>query len=44
MRSFSVDRGTSENKEKVAAVVPITSVEVTCSEAILALSFSTSLV
>ena len=32
------------NEEKVAAVVPVTSVEVTCSEAMLALCFSTLLV
>ena len=32
------------NEEKVAAVVPVTSAEVTCSEAMLALSFSTLLV
>ena len=35
---------TLSNEEKVAAVVPVTSVEVTCSEAMLALSFSTLLV
>ena len=35
---------TLSNEEKVAVVVPVTSVEVTCSEAILAPSFSTLLV
>ena len=35
---------TLSNEEKVAAVVPVTSVEVTCSEAMLVLSFSTLLV
>ena len=38
--SFTVNCDTFFNEEKVAAVVPITSVEVTCSEAMLALSFS----
>ena len=32
------------NEEKVAVVVPVTSVEVTCSVAMIALSFSTLLV
>ena len=41
MHSFTVNRDTFSNEEKVAAVVPVTSVEVTCSEAMLALSFST---
>ena len=44
MHSFTVNCDTFSNEEKVAAVVPVTSVEVTCSEAILALSFSTLLV
>ena len=44
MHSFTVDCDTFTNAEKVAAVVPVTSVEVTCSEAMLALSFSTLLV
>ena len=44
MHSFTVNCDTFSNKEKVAAVVPVTSVEVTCSEAMLALSFSTLLV
>ena len=44
MHSFTVNCNTLSNEEKVAAVVPVTSVEVTCSEAMLALSFSTLLV
>ena len=44
MHSFTVNCNTFSNEEKVAAVVPVTSVEVTCSEAMLALSFSTLLV
>ena len=44
MHSFTDNCDTFSNEEKVAAVVPITSVEVTCSEAILALSLSTLLV
>ena len=44
MYSFTVNCDTFSNEEKVAAVVPVTSVEVTCSEAMLALSFSTLLV
>ena len=44
MHSFTVDCDTFSNEEKVAAVVPVISVEVTCSEAMLALSFSTLLV
>ena len=43
MHSFIVNCDTITNEEKVAAVVPVTSVEVTCSESILALSFSTLL-
>ena len=43
MHSFTVNCDAFSNEEKVAAVVPVTSVEVTCSEAILALSFSTLL-
>ena len=31
MRSFAVNCDTFSNEEKVAAVVPVTSVEVTCS-------------
>ena len=33
MHSFTVNCDTFSNEEKVAAVVPVTSVEVTCSEA-----------
>ena len=44
MHSFTVNCDTFSNEEKVAAVVPVASVEVTCSEAMLALSFSTLLV
>ena len=44
MHSFTVNCDTFSNEEKVTAVVPVTSVEVTCSEAMLALSFSTLLV
>ena len=44
MHSFTVNCDTFSNEEKVAAVVPVTSVEVTCSEAMIALSFSTLLV
>ena len=44
MHSFTVNCDTFSNKEKVAAVIPVTNVEVTCSEAMLALSFSTLLV
>ena len=44
MHSFTVNCDTFSNEERVVAVVPITSVEVTCSEAMLALSFSTLLV
>ena len=44
MHSFTANYDTFSNEEKVAAVVPVTSVEVTCSEAMLALSFSTLLV
>ena len=44
MHSFTVDCHTFSNEEKVAAVVPVTSVEATCSEAMFALSFFTLLV
>ena len=44
MHSFTVKCETFSKEEKVAAVVPVTSVELTCSEAMLALSFSTLLV
>ena len=40
MHSFTVNCDTFTNEEKVAVVVPVTSVEVICSEA---LSFSTLL-
>ena len=41
MHSFTLNCDTFSNEEKVVAVFPVTSVEVTCSEAMLALSFST---
>ena len=44
MHYFTVNCDTFSNEEKDAAVVPVTSVERTCSEAMLALSFSTLLV
>ena len=44
MHSFTVNCYTFSNEEKVAADVPVTSVEVICLEAMLALSFSTLLV
>ena len=44
MHSFTVNCETFSNEEKVAAVVPVTSLDITCSEAMLALSFSTLLV
>ena len=44
MHSFTVDFNTYSNEEKVSVVVPVTSVEITCSEAMLCLSFSTLLV
>ena len=44
MYSFTVNCDSFSNEENVAAVVPVTSVEVICSEAMLALSFSTLLV
>ena len=40
MHCLTVDCDTLSNEEKVAVVVPVTSVEVTCSETMLALSFS----
>ena len=43
MHSFTVNYNTFSNEEKVAVVVPVTSVEVACYEAMLVLSFSTSL-
>ena len=44
MHSFTVNCDTFSNIEKVAEVVPATSVEVACSEAMLALRISTLLV
>ena len=44
MHSFTVNCDTFTNEEKVAVVVNVKSIEVTCSEAMLALSFSTMLV
>ena len=44
MHSFTVNCDTFSIEEKAAAVVPVTSVEVTCSKAMLALCFSTLLV
>ena len=41
MHSFTVNCDTFSNEEKVAAVVSVTSVEVTCPDAMLALSLST---
>ena len=41
MHSFTVDCEGFSNEKKVAVVVPVTSVEVRGSEAMLALSFST---
>ena len=43
MHSFTVNCDTFSNEENDAAVVTVTSVEVTCSEAMVALSFSTLL-
>ena len=43
MHSFTVNCDTFSNEEKVA-VVPVTSVKVTCSDAMLALCLSTLLV
>ena len=44
MHSFTVNCDTFSIEENVAAVIPVTSVEVTCSEAMLAQRFSTLLV
>ena len=44
MHSFTVNCDNFSNEEKDAAFAPVTSVEVTCSEAMLALRFSTLLV
>ena len=43
MHSFTVNCNTFSNEEKVAAVFPVSSIEVTCSKALLAISFSTLL-
>ena len=39
MHSFTINYDTFYDEEKVAAVVPVTGVEVTCSEAMLDISF-----
>ena len=44
IHSFAVNCGTFSIEEKHAVIVPVTSVEVRCSEKMLALSFSTLLV
>ena len=44
MHSFTVNCDTFSNEENVAAVVQISSIEAACSEAMLALGFSTLLV
>ena len=44
MHYFTVNCDTISNDEEVLVVVPVTSVEITFSEAMLALSFSTLLV
>ena len=44
MHSFTVDCDTFSNEENVAVVVPVTSVEVACNEAMSDLCFSTLLV
>ena len=44
MHSFTVNCNTFSNEEKVAEVVQVTSVVITCSEAMLALTFATLLV
>ena len=44
MHFFTVNCDTFSNDEKVAVVVLVSSVNVTCSEAILAQSFSTMLI
>ena len=41
MHSFTINCDTFSNERKVAAVVPVTSVEVPCFEAMLALRFTT---
>ena len=44
MHSFAVNCDTFSNEEKVTAVIPVTSVEVACSQAMSALSFCILLV
>ena len=44
MYSFTFNCDTFSNEEEVAVIEPVTSVEVTCSEAMLAPSFPTLLV
>ena len=44
MRSFTINCDTFPSEEKVAVVVLVTSVDVACSEAMLALIFSILLV
>ena len=44
MHSFTVIWNTFSNEEKVAEVVPVTSFDVACSDAMIALRFSTLLV
>ena len=44
MHSFTINCDTFSDEEKVAAVGPVTSVEITCSKAMLYLCFSTLLV
>ena len=44
IHSFTVNCDNFSKEEKVAVVVPVISVEVTCSEAMLTLCFSTLLV
>ena len=44
MHSFTFNCDNFSHEEKVAAVVPVTSVEVTCSEAMLTICFSTLLI
>ena len=44
IHSFAVNCDTFLNEEKVAAVLPVSSIEVTCSEAMLGLCLSTFLV
>ena len=44
MHSFTVNCDTFSNEEKVAANVPVTSVDITCSEAMLALFYFVGIV